>query len=619
MARKKKTTEQPKAAIATTARDRLDCRWHARPDKPHEAVAAIVDRLIRTKRREDLKLWRDLFLRGKSSRSDGEPRIGMRARFNVIRNACETLLARVGKQQPRPWLVTVGGNWKLQRRAKSMGRFIEGDFERLHADQMRREALLDSLVYGTGAIKVFAHQDRVAWQRVWCGDLLTHPREEAANHVRTMYQVAFCDREVLANEWPDYKEPIYLSKQIDRSMLSYEAGDEDDDLAMVVEAWRLPSGYDKNGDPVGGRHCITIDGCTLDDEAWTRDDFPFALLHATRDPSRLWGIGYPERLAGLQAEQNALSELASDTARMMTPKYVTLAGSKLTPDETSNEIEFWQCDGPTAPIILSAELNIMQMMQAAAMQRSEMYRIEGISEQSAEGSSPDNLDSGKAKMVHRDIEAERHAELGQRNEQFTVELARLTISTCQEIAADGGGERLVAHAGKSMLRELRFADVDLADNPYHVRVYPVSQLSSTPAGKLAQLNEMLQAGMISPIEARRLYDMPDLERSNDLTFAAKDHADELIEHAIDGNRVAAPRYCDRQYLIEMGWREYSYARMGGAKDEDLVHLLRLIGSADSELKQEAAKQAAAQPPTPPAAQAIPGPQQGPVPPLQVVP
>lgn len=601
----------------------LDKRWYARAEKPHEDVFAIVSRLLHGKRRERLLLWRDLFLHGRAraGTSDELAYVETRARFNVIRNAVETLAARIGKQQPRPWIVTIAGDWKLQRKAKQMGRFVEGDFERLGADKLRRGALNDALIFGTGILKVHPRMGRTAWSPVWCGDVFTHPREEAAKHVRTMYQIAFCDREVLAAEWPDSKKAIYAAPPVERRWLNYDAsGDDDDDLALVIEAWHLPSSVNKKGELVGGRHCVTLADTTLEDETWERETFPFAMLHASLDPLRMWGVGYPERMAGLQAEQNYMGETASEVIRKLTPKLILPNGSKITVDQLSNDIETWETTGEIPQWLCAEAAVLLPLMQAQALQRSEMYRIEGIGEDAAQGSSPDNLDSGKAKMVHRDIQSERHSPLGERNDEMTVDLAKLTIDCAREIAVEDDS-RLTVYSGKSMLTELNFKEVDLGDDPYHVRIYPVSKLSGSPQAKLAQLQEMQNAGWITPIEARRLYDLPDLEASNDREFAMRDLADKLIEYAIDvedGTPIPAPRYVDKEYLVQMGWKEYCHARLQGATDQNLSALLALIGQADSLIKQEAAELAASQP-APPAAQAPIPPTPGGAPPLQVVP
>jgi hypothetical protein len=628
--RKSEYVERAKAwkpAQSEDQRRRADKRWYCRPDKPHEAVHAVVNSLLAGKDREELALWRLLFLdrklEGAAARRADAYRPGMRARFNVIRNASEVLHARIGRQLARPWIVTVAGNWKTQRKAKAMGRYLEGDWERLGADALRRDALLDALVFGTGAIKVFEEQGRVAWSRVWRGDLLTHPREEAAGCVRTLYQIAFADREVLAETWDESRAEIENLDPLDRSLLSYDGADDTDDLVMVIEAWHLPSGIDDNGELRGGRRVVVVDGHTLEDAPWKRKGFPIAMLHATKDPGRMWGIGYPERMAGLQSEQNSMAELASDVVRKMTPKYVFPNGQKLTVDTSTNEIEVWETDGDgqSVPFVLAADNTIMAVQQASAMQRSEMYRIEGVSESSAEGSSPDNLDSGKAKLVHRDIESERHVILAQNNEAFTVELAKLHIAQTEEIAASDDNEQLVAHSGKSSLIELRWTDVSIGDDPYHVRVYPVSALSSSPQGKLAQLREMMEMQMISGPEARELFEFPDLERSNDLAFAGRELARSLIESALDGNRTAATRVCDNVHLVDQGWKEHALAMLQGASEDDLVELRDLLGAAQSLLDQQAAQAAAAQPaaPMPPPMPAAPSPMPGGAPALQVVP
>ncbi len=612
-------------------RDLEDKRWYADERKPHEAVSAVVNALARTGRRSEMQLWLDLFRDKESGREgarQGVFRPGLRARFNVIRNAIEVLHSRIGRTQPRPWIVTSGADWKLQRKSKSFQRYLEGDMERIGANRLRRRALLDALVFGTGALKVHASQSgQVQWSRVWAGNLLKHPREEAAGGaaVRTLYEIAFVDREVLASQYVDERKIIENLPRPDRSLLRYDGADEHDDLVLVAEAWHLPPRRDDNGEWEGGRHVIVTSECTLEDDDWCRDSFPIAELHATTDPGCERGIGFPERMAGLQSEQNSLSELASDVARKMTPKIVLTKGSKLTVDALSNEIEVWETDGEM-PQILSAENVILAVMQAAQLQRSEMYSIEGISEASAEGHAPAHLDSGKAQLVNRDIESERHVDLFLNNEQFTIDLVKCHIATSEELASvDGGAEKLVAYHGKSILTELKWTEVSIANDPYQVRVYPTSQISGSPQAKLAQLNEMIKAGWISPDQARQIYDLPDLDAANDLDFAGRELARKLVEEAIDGHRVAATRACDLPYLVLEGWKEHALSQIQGASEDDLELLRDLLGHAQTLIDQqaaEAAKKAAAlappQPPTPPAAAMPPSPMGGP-PPLQVVP
>lgn len=604
-------------------RERPDGSWYARKGPPHKGIVAIVQRLIAEKRRNELATWREIFLDRRPASTVAAARAGyerpqMRARMNIVRNATETLIARCGKNQPRPWFVTIGGDWKLQRKAKKTGRFVEGDWERLHADRMRRDALRDATIYGTGLIKVWPDYENgeVCWARVWCGDVFTHRREELAGSIRTKYQIAFVDRHVAMATWPTAKVEIEQLAPIEGSLLRDTGSDDGDDLILVYEAWRLPSGKDKKGKPVGGRHCVVIDGATLEDEPWERPNFPFAQLPFSDDPESIWGIGLPERMAGAQSEQNSIAELASEIINKMTPKWVFENGSTMTVDTLSNAIEVWYCTG-AMPQILSADNAIMAVMQAAAIQRAAAYAIEGIAESSAEGTTPANLDSGKAQLVNRDIQSERHVELGKRVEEFTVELAKLHVQCCEDLCEEG--VELKAYSGKAILEEIEYGSVRLSDDPYHVRVYPVSALSGSPQGKLSQLNEMLSAGTITIAEWRELYDMPDMDRSNDLAFAGRELARKMVEQALDGKVVAATRACDLPHLVDHAWKSHALAQLEGASDDDLEDLRNLAGSAqaliDQQMAAEMAKQAAMAPPPmpmPPAAAPPPVPPTGPI-------
>ena len=144
-----------------------------------------------------------------------------------------------------------------------------------------------------------------------------------------------------------------------------------------------------------------------------------------------------------------------------------------------------------------------------------------------------------------------------------------------------------------MLEELAYDDVRLTGHPSVVRVDPISALALTPQGKLTQLTELHQGQVISTEEFRELYDFPDLDRSNDLAFAARDLSRHLVGQALKGRATAATRACDLPYLVRHGWQEHALQQARyHATDAELLHLRRLIGHADSLLKQEAAQAAA---------------------------
>src|SRR5690606_13984300 len=102
----------PMASSKRRRRSSPDLRWYASEKQPHEAIHAATQKLLRDDRRDRLLLWRALYLDedGYDYSRHRMYRPGMRMRFNLIRSVVETLLARIGKSQPDPMVVTVGGD-----------------------------------------------------------------------------------------------------------------------------------------------------------------------------------------------------------------------------------------------------------------------------------------------------------------------------------------------------------------------------------------------------------------------------------------------------------------------------------------------------------------------------
>ena len=598
----------------------IDKRWYASEELPHDSIRNIAGKLLQDSRRGKVKFYRELYFDDARGDKYGHSFPELCARFNVIRSISETMHARWGKHQPKPEIHTVGGTWKMRRKAKGMGRYMDGVWEQRKADRMRRDTLLDAIVTGEGDIKVYESQGKVEWARIRCENLLRHPREVKAGHVRTLYEVAAIDREVAAATWPDHRfEILNSTHRAPQEMLDAD-GDEDDDLILIVEAWHLPFGQDDNGEWVGGRHAVITDECTLwDDPAgWQLPRFPVVELHMIGDTLGRAGVGYPERLAGLQASQNRLAETAEEVARLMPPKYALIGGAQPVSNDdeqwTNLPAEFLRFVGGDVKV-LSANADLVGCMQAAAMQRAEMYRIEGVSEDSATGAVPTNLDSGKAQLVHRDSGAERLIEMAQRVEEFTTDLCRLELDITAQIAKTDAS-KLVAYSGEGQMQEVKFSEVSLGDAPVVVRVAAINKFANSPEGKHKQLMDLLTAGAVSLDRFQKLYELPDLEADSMEQSAGYDYAMRLIDDALDGNEVTVPRYCDKAALVNLGWKHVALAGMDGATDEDLQPLIDMLGYAqsliDQEIEDQQAAQAAATPP--PVLGGPPMPPDAPVPP-----
>ena len=113
-----------------------DKRWWQRKDKPHETVYSIARRLAKENPRK--ALYKQLRALYSDDWGEGTPLAAIAGlgtgpchRDNVIANAVDAVHSRLAKNRPRPWVVTVGGDWSLQQKAKKSSQWLAGEFERL--------------------------------------------------------------------------------------------------------------------------------------------------------------------------------------------------------------------------------------------------------------------------------------------------------------------------------------------------------------------------------------------------------------------------------------------------------------------------------------------------------
>ena len=609
-------------------------------DDPYEEVGAVISTLIQEQasRLTALQAWHAIYAdREDQSLRERSFHRERRQQFNVIRNGIDTIHSKITKNRPTPWVVTVGGNHRLQRRADQLTHYLEGEFTRLDIHELGSDTTLDALIYGSGLILVYEHDGRPCVERVLAREILTDPIEEKHRTIRTMYRVKVMDRAVVQAMYPDAD----VSKAAPPpNELTAGHNTISSDLIMVVEAWHLPSKIeceedadegDEDDTSLGdetdhkGWHAIVCDTATLYTEEWTRPKFPFAKLDATKDPEGYWGIGYTEMMSGIQHEVNELSDTIAECFDLSVPSVWC---------ETSSQIKREQVDDdPWRLYNYTGTPPIFQVPQAVSeqhiMREDQLLRrgleMFGISMLSAESKKPAGLNSGKAMLVYQDVESERFVALGRRYEQFFVDLAELISEITEEIANSDDPSKLEAIVeNDGQLEVILYKDVRMGESdPYRVRVTPTSALSHSPIGRLQEVDQMREMGIITdPDEIRDLVNMPDLRAYNRRQTAGRRLADRLIERALDGKRAEANQYMPLPYAHEQAVLALAEATLDDAPEKGLQMLRDLIGHIEALMAppEPAAPPMPAGPPGPmpagpPALGPAPGPGPMPAPPM----
>jgi len=88
-----------------------------------------------------------------------------RITYNVCQSATDTVTAKIAKNKPKPLFLTSGGDYKLQRRAENLTKFVEGVFYENDIYALATHIFRDACVWGTGAAFVYEKDGRIKFER----------------------------------------------------------------------------------------------------------------------------------------------------------------------------------------------------------------------------------------------------------------------------------------------------------------------------------------------------------------------------------------------------------------------------------------------------------------------
>ena len=499
-----------------------------------------------------------------------------RPTFNLIQSAVDTLVARIGQRKPAPVFLTDNGDYKERNLAKKLNNFILGEFYQAKAYEKGTIILRDALVEGTGCLKVYETQDhKVGLERVLLTELFVDAGESIYGDPRQLYQVKLVDRSVLSSWFPKQKASIAGAEQayVDNSADSSKTIS---DLVLVVEGWRLPSGPDAKD----GRHTIACSAGIILDEQYDKPKFPFIFMHYSPKLLGFWAQGLAEQLMGTQVEINSLLFTISKAIKLVgVPRVFVEQGSKVVKTHLNNDIGSIVTYSGTKPSYEVAPC-VPQELYAQLQRLIEYgYQQSGVSSMQAGAQKPAGLNSGEAIRSYDDISSDRFAVLERRYDQFFVEVAYAVIDLAKDIAKEQGAYSTV-FPNKNGIKEIDLPKISLLKNPFIIQCFTMSSLPRDPAGRMAKITEMIQAGMISIKEGRRLLDYPDLEQQEKLANASEERILQILDQIIEDGEYAPPEpFMDLVLAEELTIQYlnlYSQARLEEEKMQKLRNFLEQV-------------------------------------------
>jgi len=525
---------------------------------------------------------------------------------NVIQSSIDTLVSRITQNRPLPVFLTDGGDYKERNLAKKLNNFIKGELYQTKAYDKAEVAFRDGLIEGTGCLKIYeTHDHKVGIDRVLLTELLMDPNESRDGDPRQLYQLRLVDRDVLFEAFPKLKDKIELAAQAfpdDSSDSSKSVSD----MVMVVEGWRLPSGKDA-GD---GWHSISCSEGELVGEDWTKDTFPFVFFHYAPRMLGFWAQGVAERLMGTQLDINSILFQISRAIKLVgVPRVFIEAGSKVMGTSFNNDIGTEVKYSGIKPDIEVFPCVPPELYDQLDRLTTSAYQQEGVSMMQASSQKPAGLNSGEAIRSYDDISTDRFASTSRKWSNLFVDLAYQIIDLAKDIAEREGSYETVYPDKRKGTGSIELPDIELLKNPFVIQCYEMSSLPKDPAGRLQKITEMVQAGMITLREGRRLLDFQDLDQIETLANAAEERIYQILDQVIeDGDYTPPDPFTDLQ-LAEQTVVQYINLYAQFKLEESKMQKLRDFFTAVQALKQ------AAQPPAP-APGAVASPQAAPQAPAQ---
>lgn len=493
---------------------------------------------------------------------------------NVIASNVDTVSAAIAATEVRPRFMTDDGDWTEQRTATELEWYAEGLGKQLGIGEKCARAFKEAAKKGTGILKIYVDSfDEIRVDHVLIDDIIVDEAEcRSGGTPRQMHQrMVNVDKEELKARFPEHEVEIERAQTSARWASGTWAGYRpiEDGSLVAIESWKLPIGREGYDGYQVGRHTITIDGCDLLDEEWTKPFFPFAAMVWSERVAGWYGISLAERIAGIQRALNKRNwQIDRNLDHYAIPvTYVDFADANIAIQSISRIGTVVATKGQR-PLTVTPQANSPEVYQNRVELKGSAFEESGVSRMASQAVKPAGIDSGVAMREYRDQTTQRFAPQEKRFEQLNLDVHWHVLDRCKDLGADAP---VIARRAKFGARRIKWSDVDMGD--VKVQIAAASTLSRTPAGRYQTALEWAQAGVISTDEWRRLTKHPDLDHILSLYTQGMESVERDIEAIVYDEAVVVPEpFGNLQLMVRMGQMAYLKYRDLRAPEEVLEGL-----------------------------------------------
>lgn len=532
-------------------------------------------------------------------------------KFNVAKNAVDTMHALLMAPKVAPMLLTEGGTWAQRDRAKKATQAIEGVMAGSNFGEIEERVVKDGLVCMNGFVRVDAVCDHdemtaeIVLKRVIPRDVLVDEAEGRDGRPRCFYQMTMVDRYKLLADYGVANDELYGSVEGRRSairqatriteLIDGNPEVQNIDQVEVWEAWHLPSSPRSKD----GRYTIAVSSGTLCDVQWDGHLFPVPTYRPDPAHEGFWGLSAMRDAISGQREHVRVTKKMQRAHRRMGGAHLIVGKGNINVRQLTND---------QGTVIEANDINQVrdwtptpvnpQTYQYREGIADDILRYMGLSVQTARMEVPAGMQgaSGKALQTFQDTESKRLVLKHRARERFVVDVANAILDKAAELI-DAGYVIRSRHADKTGYNDIDWSDIaDVVSDrkKYMVRTFPVGMLSDSPPAKFAQLDALLERQAITVEQYKRLLGLPDLEAEADVDCADYEIVDKNLDYIVaKGRRVVMTPFIDPALVLSRGGKFYNYCERVEVPEDRLALLREYLLEAKRMMDEEAAKASAA--------------------------
>ncbi len=532
----------------------VDSWWVVQdPKKLHESVAQCISTIeaTQTKRRiQNIQFARAYgnyesigLPFNNASRYAGQgftTQANNRVTLNVVQQVVDTAASKIAKDRPKVSFITSGEkDYRLRIQAAQMTKYIGGIFKQAKVYEQSELVFRDAAVTGTGYLQVYEENDQIKTEWIPSLQMIVDELDGHAQKPRSMHRWKLIARDQLMTMFKSEPDKVDKISKCDPYLTGYMAVKATVDMLKVVESWHLPS----EPNAKDGLHGITIENCTLLNEEYHDDYFPIIIWRWMDNFMGFFGRSITEEILSLQKEINEQLAVIQQSQRLVARPLILLPTEASIPKDHigSNDIaRIIKYSGGNPPTWVTPTAQNPEVYNHLNWLVQQCFASVGISQASASGMKPSGVDSAVALREVQDIESGRFAMVALRWEQWFVDIARIIVDRSKQLFISN--QKLsVSVMEKKILKEIKWKDVDITNQPFDLITFPTSQLPDTPAGRMQTITEMIDNGFISREFGAELLNIdPDLENAVNFQTSSLRRTEQMISKMVDTGEYTRP-------------------------------------------------------------------------------